>query len=337
MKVGTQITTGRPRNSLADIARSQSDKNDFAVAIRSANLQSMIAAALPEKDRAAFVAEIVTAVKTTPKLQECDPESVLAAGLRGRSQNLRLGFHYYIIPYGKLANYQIGYKGLLNLAIASGFYATIKVNPIYADEDISVDPITGAYTMQQNISLFDDEEGKEPVGYACGFLLNNGFKYSDFMTVNKILKHADKHSQAFSLEKFKKLKNGELSEKEVADLSKGSPWYDINGSGFESMCRKTIILKVLNSGFAPITNAMSEAMAIPDEGIIVDTGSNAATSQQTAQPDPLRNVIDTTATVRDAAPAQKPSQANVEPPKTASKPEAKEMTMNYLCQWIGSI
>lgn len=295
MKMNAITPQNNPLRQMATRqAAPQQDK--LITAIRGENMQAMIAAALPEKDRAAFVSEIITAIKATPKLQQCDLESVLAAGLRGRSQHLRLGFHYYIIPYGRLANFQMGYKGLLNLAITSNFYETITVHAIYANEEISIDPVTGAFVMQSGIRVTDDEEEREPIGYSCGFLLKNGFKYSDFMTVKQILKHADKHSSAFSLEKYKKLKEGQLSADEAKSLASGSPWYDIEGDGFDRMCRKTVILRVLNSGFAPITNAMSEAMAIPDEGVIMGASMGVGDSAS----DPL--IIDGTAKEKSADP-----------------------------------
>ncbi len=184
-------------------------KIPFSVAIRQDKWQELINNTLGNKDRAMrFVASISSAVAVNPALQECDPGTVLTAALLGETLNLspspQLGY-FYMIPYDdkkhgcKVAQFQIGYKGLIQLAIRSQYYRKIVVLPIKAGELVSWNP------MEEEIvvNLIEDEEEREAaptMGYYAMFEYVGGtFRKSMYWSREKMERHADRYSQAFYL------------------------------------------------------------------------------------------------------------------------------------------
>ena len=101
------------------------------------------------KDGQRFISAIVSAVNTNSALQECTNQSILSGALLGESLKLspspQLG-HYYLVPYndkekGKVAQFQLGYKGYIQLAIRSGQYKKLNVMAIKEGELESFDPL----------------------------------------------------------------------------------------------------------------------------------------------------------------------------------------------------
>ena len=118
-------------------------KPKFSVAIQTDGIKKLINNTLGDPERAQrFVASITSAVATNPALQECDNGSITAGALLGEALNLspspQLG-QYYLVPYndktkGKVATFQLGYKGYLALAIRSGQYKDLDVIEIKEGE-----------------------------------------------------------------------------------------------------------------------------------------------------------------------------------------------------------
>ena len=94
----------------------------------------------------AFTNSIINVVRGSSSLQNCSPASVMSAAVVAATLNLpidpALG-QAAIVPYGKVAVFQIMYKGLIQLCIRSGKYQTIHCSEIYKDELKSHNPITG--------------------------------------------------------------------------------------------------------------------------------------------------------------------------------------------------
>ena len=141
----------------------------FSVAIQSKSYQKLIQNTLGDSKRAArFIAAITSAVSNNAKLQECEVGTILSAALLGEALNLspspQLG-QYYLVPYkhkkGKEtiseAQFQLGYKGYLQLAIRSGYYKKINVLPIKVGELEYFDPLE----EQIKIHMIEDEESRE--------------------------------------------------------------------------------------------------------------------------------------------------------------------------------
>ena len=218
----------------------------FSVAIQKESYQKLIYNTLGEQKGIRFIAAISSAVANNPKLQECDAGSIIRAALLGESLNLspspQLG-QYYLIPYQKketyVAQFQLGYKGYLQLAIRSGYYKKINVLPIKMGELKYFDPLE----EQIKVHMIEDEQVREntdTVGYYAMFEYLNGFKKAIYWSKKKMETHADTYSKAFSLKTREKLNHGELSQWEENKCS--SFWY----KDFDAMACKTMLRQLIS-------------------------------------------------------------------------------------------
>ena len=164
-----------------------------------------------EKSGKRFISAIVSAVNVNPLLKECDNASILSGALLGESLNLspspQLGM-YYLVPFndkerGKVATFQLGYKGYIQLAIRSGQYKKLNVIAIKDGELIKYDPLE----EEIKVNLIEDEEEREKantIGYYAMFEYVNGFKKSMYWSKEKMEAHALKYSQGYRADKQKK-------------------------------------------------------------------------------------------------------------------------------------
>lgn len=160
------------------------------------------------KDGTKFIAAVVSAVNNNPALQECTNQSILAAALLGESLKLspspQLG-QYYMVPFndknkGKVAQFQLGYKGYIQLAIRSGQYKKLNVLAIKEGELISFDPLN----EEIEVHLIEDEEAREQaptIGYYAMFEYTNGFRKAMYWSKAKMEAHAMKYSQGYRAKK----------------------------------------------------------------------------------------------------------------------------------------
>lgn len=212
------------------------------------------------KDGQRFISAVVSAVQTHPALQECTNQSILSAALLGESLKLspspQLG-QYYMVPFndkerGKVAQFQLGYKGYIQLAIRSGQYKKLNVLAIKAGELVKFDPLN----EEIEVKLIEDEEQREAaetIGYYAMFEYTNGFRKAIYWSRNRMLAHADKYSQAFSKDGCTvKTRYGEKKKVSYADYLAGnydpkdawmysSFWYkDFDGMAYKTMLRQLI-------------------------------------------------------------------------------------------------
>lgn len=160
------------------------------------------------KDGTKFISAVVSAVNNNPALQECTNQSILSAALLGQSLNLspspQLG-QYYMVPFndkskGKVAQFQLGYKGYIQLAIRSGQYKKLNVLAIKEGELIRFDPLN----EEIEVKLIDDEEARETaetIGYYAMFEYTNGFKKAMYWSKKKMEAHALKYSKGYQAKK----------------------------------------------------------------------------------------------------------------------------------------
>lgn len=231
------------------------DKPKFSVAVLGNSLQNMIAKAMPTKEEASrFTGALLQVVSSSPQLQNCIPATIVASALRGEGMGLVLGQGYYVVPYKDKASFLIGYKGYVQLALATGKYADIDCLEVREGEISGRDKRTGKQTVDFSVYPTDEERMKHKViGYYAYFELKDGMFKSEYWSMEKLLEHADRYSVAFKLEDYKKIVAGKIAKSDMWKYS--SPWYDTNG-GQELMCKKTVLRSLLNSGYAPITNAV---------------------------------------------------------------------------------
>lgn len=189
----------------------QDKKNyKFSVAIKSDAYKNMINSALGDPNRAQrFIASISSAVGTNSALQECEAGSIVSGALVGEALNLspspQLG-QYYLVPFNnsekgcKVAQFQLGYKGYIQLAIRSGQYKRLNVLDIKEGELQHFDPLNEVI----DCIIIDDEEQREnanTVGYYAMFELNNGFRKAIYWSKAKMESHAMKYSKGYKAKK----------------------------------------------------------------------------------------------------------------------------------------
>lgn len=309
----------RPGNSLAAMSGRQAEKPTFAAAVLGATMQNQIMKSVPdERSRARFTSAIIELVNSSTQLQKCEPASIVSAALRGEGQGLILGHGYYVVPYGSKATYITGFKGYITLAMSTGLYNDIDCLDVREGEYKGRNRRTGKPDVDFTVYETDEEREAQPIiGYYGYFELKDGYFRSEYWSMDKLLKHAEKYSPAFSIEKYMKMVSGEMSAEEFEKVQNGSPWYDLGG-GTDRMCRKTVLRSLLNSGFAPLSNEVRNFIA-NDADVVIEPDAPAA--KKTA-PDPLKDIIDSTATVKDIP---KPSPDAPESPKKDSKAKAEEI------------
>lgn len=211
------------------------------------------------KNGTRFISSIVSAVQATPALQECSNSSILSAALLGEALNLspspQLG-QVYLVPYDnknkgvKEAQFQLGYKGYIQLAIRSGQYKKLNVLAIKEGELVRFDPLN----EEIEVNLMDDEwerENTPTIGYYAMFEYVNGFKKAMYWSREKMLAHADKYSKAFHVNAVV-CSNPKYSRVSYADFLAGrfpesdtwkysSFWYkDFDGMAYKTMLRQLI-------------------------------------------------------------------------------------------------
>lgn len=219
-----------------------------------------------------FITSIMSAVSTNPSLQECDNSSIISAAFLGEALKLspspQLG-QYYMVPFNdkkrncKVAQFQLGYKGYIQLAIRSGQYKAINVLAIKEGELVKYDPLT----EELKVNLIEDDEIREQtetVGYYAMFEYMNGFRKTMYWSKKKMLAHANKYSQAFNSDSYKKLQEGKIPQGDLWKYS--SFWYkDFDGMAYKTMLRQLI------SKWGIMSIEMQEAYA-KDMAVIKENG-----------------------------------------------------------------
>lgn len=159
-----------------------------------ANVKSKFEEILRERANA-FTANLAVMVNNNAALSRCDPMTVISAAVVAASLDLpidpNLGFAH-IVPFGDKAQFQIGFKGFIQLAMRSGQYQRIGVTEIYDGQLIEENPLTGEY-------VFDFKAKKDDViiGWAAYFKTINGFEKTIYWPVDKIDKHGKRFSQTY--------------------------------------------------------------------------------------------------------------------------------------------
>lgn len=195
---------------MSNAVATQAQRPKFSVMISTPGYQKMINNTLRDPKKAQrFVASITSAVATNPALQECDPATILSGALLGESLNLspspQLG-QYYLVPFNntkkgcKDAQFQLGYKGYIQLALRSGYYKHLNVIAVKAGEVVHFDPLT----EEVEVNLNPDELAREnsaTVGYLAMFEYLNGFRKTIYWSREKMENHALRYSKGYAAKK----------------------------------------------------------------------------------------------------------------------------------------
>lgn len=199
---------------------------------------------------AGFLTSLMNTTNGNAQLQQADPNSILKAGAIAATLDLpidpNLGFAY-IVPYNNRgkneAQFQMGYKGFVQLAIRTGQYKRINVTELYEGQFESYDPITDE--LKYNL---DNRLSDEITHYVAYFQTINGFEKYNVMSKEEIENHAKKFSKTYSY--------------------KGSSWQ----TNFNTMAKKTV-LKLLLSKFGILSIEMQTAQKA-DQAVIREFDKN---------------------------------------------------------------
>lgn len=189
-----------------------------------------------------FISSVIAVVSNNALLQKADANSILQAASMAATLDLpvnqSLG-HAWIVPYAGKAQFQIGYKGFVQLAMRSGQYHKINVIEVYKNQFESFDVFYETFKADFTVP----GEG-EPIGYMARFELLNGFEKCVYWTREAVIKHAQRFSKSYT--------------------KSDSPWV----TDFDKMAMKTV-LKDMLSHWGPLSIEMQRAI-ISDDRVIKD-------------------------------------------------------------------
>lgn len=207
------------------------------------------------KDKApAFISSIINLVNGNSGLSIAEPQSIIMSAAVAATLDLpinpNLGFAYIIAYKQKytddqgqwkeksVAQFQMGYKGFIQLAMRTGQYKHINALEIRAGQLKKANPLTEEYEFDFSV------EGGEVIGYVAYFKMLNGFEKTVYWNVGKIIDHAKRYSKSFG--------------------QKSSPW----NTNFPEMALKTLIKHVL-SKYGILSIEMQKAVNV-DQSVIKD-------------------------------------------------------------------
>jgi recombination protein RecT len=209
-----------------------------------------------------FLMSVLNCVQNNDKLMEAEPQSILMASAVAGTLNLPIDPNLgqaYIIPYNvkikekgkpdrweKRAQFQIGYKGLIQLGHRSRQFAGLNSSDVREGEFKGVDRMTGEHTFDW-IQDNDEREKLPIIGFVGYFKLTNGFAKSMYMTANQMNQHGSKYSKTFSSD------------------------FGLWKKDFVGMGKKTV-LKLLIDKYAPKSVEMQKAIT-NDQGVFDGDGS----------------------------------------------------------------
>ena len=180
------------------------------------------------KKSAGFLSSLLTLVNNNNLLQKANPTSVLAAAATAASLDLpvnpSLGLAW-IVPYGNGAQFQLGYRGAIALAMRSGQMKSIVMTEVYEGECKCWNRFTETFE-------FGDRVSDNIIGYYARFETINGFVKATFWTKEEVLKHAKRFSKSFNR----------------------GPWQ----TDFDAMAKKTVLLSIIKT-YAPMSIEMQSA------------------------------------------------------------------------------
>lgn len=203
-----------------------------------------------------FAVSILSVLQGSRSLKSASNESIYAAAMKAAVLNLpiepSLG-RAYLVPYKGQAQFQLGYKGLIELAQRSGQYKNINAGIVYKSQLISYNPLF------EELILDFSKPQDEIVGYFAAFKLLNGFEKVSFWTVEKVTAHGKKFSKSFA----------------------SGPWK----TDFDAMAQKTILKDIL-SKYGPLSVEMQKAIEEDNQDSTISTPKDV-TPQETNSLDDL--------------------------------------------------
>lgn len=199
------------------------------------------------KKAAGFISSIIAVTNSSNYLMKADPATVIGAAAQAAMLDLpinqSLGFAY-IVPYKGAAQFQLGYKGYIQLAQRTDKYVDIGSATVYEGELETKNRLLGRFE-------FGEKTSDKVIGYLAYFKLKNGFEKYLFMTIDEAQKHAQKYSQNYK---------GGTDKWGLAD--------------FNVMAEKTVLKRLL-SKFGPLSiEDVHMAQAVSNDGAVIRMNEN---------------------------------------------------------------
>jgi recombination protein RecT len=251
--------------------------------LSSGNIRRFVETMLKERT-GSFITSLVSLQNLNKNLQGCEPNSLMMCGLKAVSLGLPLDPNLgqaYPVPYNdkkrgiKEAQFQMGYKGFIQLAQRTGQYKKIVLTDIRAGEVLKIDPIAEVYEFAP--VLDEDKRSKLPVShYYFMFELVNGFKKEFCWPISKILAHAKRYSKSFN----------------------DGPWQ----TNQDEMCKKTMIRLHLPK-WGPMSIEMQEALNADQAVLKVDEATGQELPPEYADNSSQDGTIEAEYTVTEDKPA----------------------------------
>ena len=203
-----------------------------------------------------FVASLLSIVTNNNLLAKATNESIMTAAMKAATLKLpiepSLGMAY-VVPYNRSekqgntwvkineAQFQMGYKGFIQLAQRSGQIRNINCDIVYKEEFLRYDKVYGTLHLKE-----EQVDSGEVEGYFASLELINGFRKMIFWKKEKVIAHAQKYSKTY--------------DKQIGDFKPGTPWK----TEFDAMAQKTLIKELL-SKYAPLSTELQEAIIADNE------------------------------------------------------------------------
>lgn len=271
------------------------DKNEIAVQgiasfLATPKIKENIEGVVGKEQAQSFISDIVACVQNNNMLSACTNKSILSGALVAKSINLpltpQLGYAYLVpfdnkkqvegrTQYVKEAQFQMGYKGYVQLALRSGRYRKLLTSDVRKGEVVNYDPFNDCYTLQSNSfekRMEKDENGKYMIpiiGYYAKFELDNGFIKEMFMTYDDMLEYAKRYSKAYR-----------------SDINKHTT-YSFWTTKFEDMAKKTMIRQLLGK-WGLLTPELEKAYTC-DMAVIDEDGNPQYVDNQPDDTEPAEN------------------------------------------------
>ena len=227
--------------------------------VNSPNIMNRFIELLGEKKAKAFTSALISVCNGNDQLKECDSRTIVGAAGLAAMTNLSISpslGQAYIVAYNKKAQFQVGWKGLVQLAHRTKQYAALHAGKVCEGEIERINPVTGEAILGEKIS-------DKVVGYVAYMRLVNGFEKTLYMTKDEIEAHALKYSKSYTYDK----RSGK----------KSSPW----STNFDAMASKTVLKRLLNN-YGILSTEMVEVMQA-DQAVVdkdnftyVDNGGDVA-------------------------------------------------------------
>ena len=281
------------------------------------------------KNAASFVNSIINTCNGSKSLTQCTPASICSAGLKAATVTLpiepALGFAA-IVPYKNVAQFQIMWKGLIQLCIRTNQYERINVTEIYEDEIEAYNPITGDVIFKDpkdfKLRYETDDSGvvnpKHVVGAYAYFRLKSGFECSLYMNKKQLVAHGKRFSKAYQYD---------ISQKKKASLWSTDP---------VSMFKKTVAKQLLGK-FGIMSIEMQQAFTNESD----DFNDAAQLAADTTKDEAGSEVIDTDFEDEKPEPESDKNKKGKRGRKAKTKPEPEPETekpksqFKYTCKDCG--